>query len=130
MACAHVSQRSDGVRGLHVVNGLGRRPLREVVPHRRDCLDHGLLDLGINLIDTAPAYGLSESRIGNTLKGHRRRLVLSTKVGETFINGNSHHDFSSTAIEQSVVTSLKLLKTDHVIAISNHVKELITSQYF
>ncbi len=92
------------------------------IPDDKDVknLLHGLLDLGINLIDTAPAYGLSESRIGNTLKGHRRRLVLSTKVGETFINGNSHHDFSSTAIEQSVVTSLKLLKTDHLDIVSIH----------
>ena len=80
----------------------------------------GILDLGVNLIDTAPAYGMSEWRIGNILKDHRRRLVLSTKVGETFINGNSRYDFSTSAIEQSVVTSLRRLKTDYVDVLLIH----------
>ena len=80
----------------------------------------GILDLGVNLIDTAPAYGLSESRIGNILKDYRGRLVLSTKVGETFINGNSCYDFSTAAIEQSVMTSLQRLKTDYVDVLFIH----------
>ena len=74
----------------------------------------GILDLGINLIDTAPAYGLSESRIGNVLRKQRGRCVLSTKVGETFVGGKSKYDFSSTAIEKSVSRSLRRLQTDHV----------------
>ena len=74
----------------------------------------GILDLGINLIDTAPAYGLSESRIGNVLKKQRSRCVLSTKVGETFVDGKSNYDFSSDAIEKSVFRSLRRLQTDHV----------------
>ena len=36
----------------------------------------GVLDLGINLIDTAPAYGLSEERIGRAL-GNDRQLTTS-----------------------------------------------------
>ena len=32
----------------------------------------GLLGLGINYIDTAPAYGLSEERLGAVLSGRRR----------------------------------------------------------
>ena len=47
-------------------------------------LTDGLLDLGINYIDTAPAYGLSEERLGAVLSGRRGDVVLSTKVGETF----------------------------------------------
>jgi aryl-alcohol dehydrogenase-like predicted oxidoreductase len=41
-------------------------------------------DLGINLIDTAPAYGNSEERIGRLLPQVRGDFLISTKVGETF----------------------------------------------
>lgn len=74
----------------------------------------GVLDLGINLIDTAPAYGLSEQRIGRALSHRRRDYILSTKVGETFIDGRSTFDFSQRAVRQSVNRSLRLLKTDVV----------------
>ena len=33
---------------------------------------NGVLDLGINLLDTAPAYGTAEERIGRAIS-HRRR---------------------------------------------------------
>jgi methylglyoxal reductase len=41
------------------------------------------LDLGINLIDTAPAYGWgrSEQVVGRALKGRRDRAILATKCG-------------------------------------------------
>ncbi len=41
------------------------------------------LDLGINLIDTAPAYGWgrSERVVGRALKGRRDRSILATKCG-------------------------------------------------
>jgi aryl-alcohol dehydrogenase-like predicted oxidoreductase len=54
---------------------------------------NGVLDLGINFIDTAPAYGLSEERIGRAIAHRRAEFVLSTKVGETFADGRSHYDF-------------------------------------
>ena len=41
-------------------------------------------DLGINLIDTAPAYGNSEQRLGALLKGQRHEWVICSKVGEEF----------------------------------------------
>lgn len=73
---------------------------------------NGILDLGINLIDTAPAYGLSEERIGQTLSHRRREFILSTKVGETFENGLSTYDFSAPAIRHSIHRSLQRLRTD------------------
>jgi aryl-alcohol dehydrogenase-like predicted oxidoreductase len=54
-----------------------------------------LLPLGITYVDTAPAYGLSEERIGKALASSRSDLVLSTKVGESFENGISTYDFSA-----------------------------------
>jgi aryl-alcohol dehydrogenase-like predicted oxidoreductase len=40
-----------------------------------------VLDLGVNLIDTARGYGLSEERIGRHIAHRRQDYVLSTKVG-------------------------------------------------
>jgi len=73
---------------------------------------NGVLDVGINYIDTAPAYGLSEERIGRAI-GHRRdEFVLSTKVGESFVEGRSTFDFTSKAVRLSVERSLRRLRTD------------------
>lgn len=74
-----------------------------------------IVRMGIRSIDTAPAYGLSEQRIGLALEGltpqERSSVFLSTKVGERFEDGRSHFDFSSAAVESSVLRSLQLLRT-------------------
>lgn len=77
-----------------------------------DRLLNGLLDLGVNYIDTAPAYGLSEARIGQALAHRRDEFFLSTKVGETFDDGQSCHDFSEHAVRNSVHRSLQRLGTE------------------
>lgn len=71
-----------------------------------------VLEMGINFIDTAPAYGLSEERIGRCIAQRRREFVLSTKVGETFQDGRSVYDFSSRGIRESVRRSLRRLRTE------------------
>lgn len=71
-----------------------------------------VLDLGISYIDTAPAYGLSEERIGRAIGRRRSEFVLSTKVGETFENGESAYDFSAAAVRESVTRSLNRLRTE------------------
>jgi aryl-alcohol dehydrogenase-like predicted oxidoreductase len=77
-----------------------------------DRLLNAVLDLGINYIDTAPAYGLSEQRIGRTLGHRRRQYVLSTKVGETFLDGRSTYDFTARGVRSSVERSLRRLDAD------------------
>jgi len=69
---------------------------------------------GINLLDTAPAYGTSEERLGHLLAGQRDRWILSTKAGEMFEDGRSRFDFSLNAILTSVEESLRHLRTDYV----------------
>ena len=73
---------------------------------------NAVLDIGCSLIDTAPAYGLSEQRIGEAI-GHRRsEFVLSTKVGETWADDQSRYDFTEAAVRRSLEQSLTNLKTD------------------
>ncbi|MEO0414673.1 MAG: aldo/keto reductase [Verrucomicrobiota bacterium] len=76
-------------------------------------------DQGINLIDTAPAYGLSEERLGK-LMTHRDDWVICSKAGEDFQNGESSHDFSGSAITASVERSLRRLKTDRIDCLLLH----------
>ncbi len=73
---------------------------------------NGLLDAGIGYIDTAPAYGTSEERIGRAISHRRGEFVLSTKVGEFFNDGASRHDFSADAVRKSVENSSRRLRTD------------------
>jgi aryl-alcohol dehydrogenase-like predicted oxidoreductase len=77
-------------------------------------------DLGVNLIDTAPAYGSSEARLGELLAGQRNDWVLCTKVGETFDAGMSRWDFSPEHTRRSVHDSLRRLATDHLDVVLVH----------
>ena len=70
--------------------------------------------LGINLIDTAPAYGVSEQRLGPLLRGQRDDWVIVSKVGEEFANGQSSFDFSPAHTRLSLERSLRRLETDHI----------------
>lgn len=78
------------------------------------------LDLGVNLIDTAPAYGKSEERLGELLPGKRSDWHIVTKVGEEFENGQSHFDFSEKHIRFSIERSLKRLRTDYLDTVLVH----------
>jgi aryl-alcohol dehydrogenase-like predicted oxidoreductase len=75
--------------------------------------------LGINFIDTAPAYGSSEQRLGELLPD-RHDWVIVTKVGEIFENGESRFDFSYEHTVASVEQSLKKLKRDMLDVVLVH----------
>jgi aryl-alcohol dehydrogenase-like predicted oxidoreductase len=79
-------------------------------------LIHRAVAMGITLIDTAPAYGLGEERVGRALASlppaARASVHLSTKVGEAFADGRSTYDFSAQATEASVRRSLERLGTN------------------
>ncbi|WP_130609849.1 aldo/keto reductase [Cohnella abietis] len=74
-------------------------------------------ELGINLIDTAECYGdhLSESLIGESIRGSREDWIVATKFGHHF-----HRNFERTDVYEAkdVVSqlelSLKALKTDYI----------------
>jgi len=86
---------------------------------------HGVLDLGCTYLDTAPAYGISEERIGQSLGHSPHDFSLSTKVGETFVDGQSSYDFSRTAVEASLQRSCERLQTDvlDIVFIHAHARD-------
>lgn len=128
-----MDMRPLGTTGLRVsVLGLGtvklgrdrgvRYPHPFTIPD--DAAAAHLLDtangLGINFLDTAPAYGTSESRLGHLLRGRRDRWIIATKAGEEFDDGESRFDFSPRAIRASVERSLIRLGTDRVEIVLIH----------
>lgn len=83
-----------------------------------------LLDMaqeaGVNLLDTAPAYGIAEERIGRLLGARREQFLLFSKTGEIFQDGQSRWDFSAEHTRRSVEESLKRLATDRLDAVLLH----------
>jgi len=77
-------------------------------------------EFDVNLLDTAPAYGSSEERLGKLLKTARHEWVISTKVGEQFEHGVSSFSFSPADIEKSIYRSLQKLRTDYIDIVLVH----------
>ncbi len=75
---------------------------------------------GINLLDTAPAYGSAEQRLGSLLGNRRDRFFIVTKTGEEFVDGRSVHDFSAAHTRRSVERSLKRLRSDFIDCVLVH----------
>ena len=78
------------------------------------------INLGINFIDTAPAYGESETRLGNLLSKRRQDWVICTKVGEVFENNTSSYNFTAKHCITSIENSLKRLQTDYLDVVLVH----------
>ena len=76
----------------------------------------------INLVDTAPAYGNSEERIG-ALIGKDPHWIIATKVGETFVDGRSIFDFTPVFIRNSVEQSRQLLGRDILDIVTLHLPD-------
>ena len=93
----------------------------------------GAIDLGINLIDTAPAYGWgrSETVVGRALKGRRAQAIVATKCGLWWedARGSFFADFDgrkmnrslrSDTIQIEVENSLRRLGTDYIDLYQTH----------
>ena len=79
---------------------------------------HAALDRGITMIDTAPAYGFgrSEEIVGEALAqgGRRDRVLIATKFGLNWHDGQVFRDASPERIRQEVEDSLRRLRTDYI----------------
>ena len=79
---------------------------------------HAALDLGVTLIDTAPAYGFghSEEVVGRALaeRGGRDRLIVATKVGLEQRGDAVLRNSTRPQIFSEIDQSLVRLRTDYV----------------
>lgn len=90
-----------------------------------DRLLNGVLDAGINIIDTSPDYGDSEEHIGRCLAGRRDEFFLASKcgcrVGEAAKNPDlPRHIFTRDNIRAGVEQSLRRMRTDHLDLVQFH----------
>src|SRR5215212_9003420 len=70
------------------------------------------LDAGLNVIDSAAAYLVSEQLIGQAIAARRKDFYLFTKCGAT--DGFTRSDWSIEGILSQIQTSLKNLQTDYL----------------
>lgn len=115
-----VEKRAFGKTGLLVsaigfgAGGIGNPSMTE-----GEC-EHFLnsvVDAGINLIDTARSYGLSEERIGRHLKHRRNEIILSTKIGYGI---PGYQDWTAPIIEAGIDHALRTMQTDCIDIVHLH----------
>ena len=82
-----VTQLGYGSMGLRGPRTWG---VRVVDDEAADRFLNLVLDTGINFIDTAPDYGVTEQRIGQFISHRRDEFVLATKCGCAPIQHEDH----------------------------------------
>jgi len=91
---------------------------------------HSALDMGINLIDTAPIYGQgrSEEIVGEAMRqyGRRDNIVLATKVGIDWTTGRIERNSSRERILKESADSLRRLQTDYIDIYQVHWPDPVT----
>lgn len=100
--------------GIPTAGGLERPSEKEA-----HALLHAALDMGVNFIDTARAYGESEEIIGRALKGRRHEFIVATKVYHYADRGLSAAE-QRRAVRESIETSLRALQTDVIDVLQIH----------
>ena len=110
-----------GRTGLSVTQlGYGAMELRgnrEISEDEVGRLLNGLLDSGINFIDTAPCYGISEERIGRHISSRRGEYFLATKCGcnvYTTDPQEPRHKYARDMLLRNIDESLGRLKVDYL----------------
>ena len=116
-----------GKTGLEVtLLGAGQSPIGMMMS--RDEMDDAgralntFLDEGINFLDTAPCYIMSQETMGRFISHRRSEYLLATKTGH---HPDGFHlltgrPWTAATIRESIERSLKTLKTDYVDLLQLH----------
>jgi aryl-alcohol dehydrogenase-like predicted oxidoreductase len=117
-----MQKRKLGKRGLEVsALGLGCMGMSQSYGTPPDkqamiALIRAAVDRGITFFDTAEIYGphTNEELVGEALKPLRQQVVIATKFGIKYENGQQAQDSRPERIKESIDGSLKRLRTDVV----------------
>jgi predicted aldo/keto reductase-like oxidoreductase len=94
-----------GKTGLNISRvGFGGIPIQRITPEEARTLMQAVTAAGINYIDTAKAYTVSESYIGQAIAGMRDKFVLATKSMAR----------TKEAMAADIQDSLNRLQTDYI----------------
>lgn len=75
------------------------------------------LDAGVNMVDTAAAYGsngASEKVVAKAIRGLRDKVVLATKLGVLRIDGEYVRCLNTKIMRRELEDSLRRLETDYI----------------
>jgi methylglyoxal reductase len=75
------------------------------------------IDAGVNMVDTAAAYGsdgASEKVVAKAIKGLRDKVVLATKLGVLRIDGEYVRCLNTNIMRREIEDSLRRLETDYI----------------
>lgn len=113
-----MNKKTLGRTGLEVsVVGFGGIPIQRVERTDVKGLFDYAMERGINFIDTARGYTVSEEVIGEAIEGNRGHWILATKSASRDYEG----------MKADIETSLKNLRTDHIELYQLHfVKDMAT----
>ena len=120
-------KRTLGGTGLDVtVLGYGAAELRgtrswggrAITDAQAERVLNAVLDAGINLVDTAPDYGLSETYIGRFISHRRDEFYLTSKCGCTVVDKGEVDDFPHYFTRENLLLNiddtLRIMKTDYI----------------
>ncbi len=100
------------IRGPRIWNG------RPVTDAEADRILNAVLDAGVNFIDTAYDYGLSEQYIGQFISQRRDDYYPATKCGCTVVDAGDHDDtphvWTRDNLLRNIDASLTRMKTDPI----------------
>lgn len=100
-----MNYRTLGKTGLKISTlGFGGIPIQRIDAEGTKTLMHRMMDAGINYIDTARGYTVSESYLGYALDGIRDKFILATKSMAR----------TKEAMAADIETSLHNLRTDYI----------------
>ena len=94
-----------GKTGLQVSRmGLGGIPVQRITPEKTKELLRAMAEKGVNFIDTARGYTVSEEYLGQALEGIRDQFIIATKSMAR----------TREAMAADIETSLHNLRTDYI----------------
>jgi aryl-alcohol dehydrogenase-like predicted oxidoreductase len=125
---ANLPTRTLGRTGLEVTAlGFGAMELRAGRAEVAGTVLNGVLDAGINFIDTSPDYGESEELIGEHISGRRDEFFVASKCGcpinlpPPSEGQRPEHVFTPENIRAGVEQSLRRMRTDHLDLVQFHI---------
>lgn len=116
-----------GKTGLTVsVLGMGAVQIgRPAVSEREaEAVIRTMLELGINFVDTAAMYKLSEERLGRYLEKHRDKVIVATKCGDYNVVEDGQFrtvkDYTRSGVLRTIDRSRMKLRADRIDIVQFH----------
>jgi aryl-alcohol dehydrogenase-like predicted oxidoreductase len=112
--------------GAMELRGAAHHAARPITPEEADAVLNGVLDSGINYIDTSIDYGESEENIGKFLAHRRDEYFLASKCGCPVTTHSAPggerppHTFDRENLVAGIEQSLRRLQTDHLDLVQFH----------